>query len=125
MNRRQTIIQFAIAFIFIAIIQGCYFDKEELLYPGSTQAVDCTTVPATYSADVSPIIIAKCAEATCHDAATASGGFIFENYNQVHDALDRVQARAIIERTMPPTAPLSPSEINILKCWIESGAPNN
>lgn len=125
MYQERMIVKFIALCLGIACIQGCYYDKEELLYPGSTQAVDCSTVAAKYSANVSPIIIAKCATATCHDPATASGGLIFQNYSQVTDALDRIQARATIEKTMPPTGPLSPAEINILKCWIESGAPNN
>jgi uncharacterized membrane protein len=108
----------------IVSMQGCYYDKEELLYPGSNRPVDCTTVQATFSANVAPLVSSKCAVSGCHDA-TASGGLIFQNYGQINAANDRINIRVIMEKTMPPTGPLSPSEINILKCWIQSGAPNN
>lgn len=107
-----------------ALIEGCYYDKEELLYPGSNNPVDCSTVEAKFSANVQPLINAKCATSGCHDA-TASGGLIFQNYSQISGAKDRVNARAVVEKSMPPTGPLQPAELNIIKCWIESGAPNN
>ena len=125
MYQKRKIVKFITACLSIVLLQGCYYDKEELLYPGSTQAVDCSTVPATYRDNVSPIIISKCATATCHDPATASSGLVFQNYTQVHDVLDRIKARTIVQKTMPPANPLSPTEINILKCWIQNGALNN
>ncbi len=106
------------------VMQSCYYDKEELLYPGSTAAVDCSTVPATFSANVLPIVSANCATSGCHDA-TASGGLTFQNHSQISGAQARINARALIEKTMPPSGPLQPSEINAIKCWLESGAPNN
>jgi uncharacterized membrane protein len=112
-----------LAFV-VLLANGCYYDKEALLYPGSGQVVDCTTISAKFGADVSPLISSKCATSGCHDA-TASGGLIFQNYAQISSAKDRINTRAVIEKTMPSAAPLQPAEINILKCWIESGAPNN
>lgn len=108
----------------IMLVQGCYYDKEELLYPGSNAAVDCSTINAKFAANVQPLISTKCAISGCHDA-TASGGLIFQNYSQISSAKDRINTRAVVEKTMPVSGPLQPSEINIIKCWIESGAPNN
>ena len=108
----------------IVSMQGCYYDKEALLYPGSNQVVDCATVPAKFGANVLPLITTKCATSNCHDA-TASGGLIFQSYAQISSAKDRINTRAVVEKTMPSAAPLQPSEINIIKCWLESGAPNN
>lgn len=107
-----------------AFMQGCYYDKEELLYPGSNTPVDCSTVNAKFAANVLPLISAKCATSGCHDA-TASGGLVFQSYAQISGAKDRINARAVVEKTMPAAGPLQPAEINIIKCWIESGAPNN
>jgi uncharacterized membrane protein len=107
-----------------AFVQGCYYDKEELLYPGSNTPVDCSTVNAKFAANVQPLIASKCATSGCHDV-TASGGLIFQNYSQISGVKDRINARAVTEKTMPPSGPLQPAEINIIKCWIEAGAPNN
>ena len=111
-------------FIAVAFTQGCYYDKEELLYPGSSTPVDCTTINAKFAADVLPLISSECATSGCHDA-TASGGLIFQNHAQISGAKDRINTRAVVEKTMPAAGPLQPSEINIIRCWIESGAPNN
>lgn len=108
----------------IVSMQGCYYDKEALLYPGSNQVVDCATVQAKFSTNVLPLITTKCAISNCHDA-TASGGLIFQSYAQISSAKDRINTRAVVEKTMPSAAPLQPSEIDIIKCWLESGAPNN
>ncbi len=121
----KKIITLTLSFILIVfILQGCYNDKEELLYPGSNAVVDCTTSPATFSTDIFPLISSKCAIPGCHDA-TASGGVVFENYTQISAKKDRINARVVIERSMPPTGPLLPAEINKIKCWIEGGALNN
>lgn len=117
-------ISFLSAVIFSILATGCYYDKEELLYPGSTQAIDCNTVSAKFSADVLPLITSKCAISNCHNAS-ASGGMIFQTYSQISSAKDRISVRAVVEKTMPQTGPLSSAEVAILKCWIDSGAPNN
>lgn len=104
------------------ILQGCYYDKEELLYPGSV--VDCSSVSAKYT-DVQPIINTKCATAGCHTTAAAAGGIALETYDQVRTMSVRINQRVIVERTMPPASPLPTNEIAILKCWINSGVPNN
>lgn len=102
------------------LIAGCYYDKAEQLY-GSSE-IDCSIVPATYTR-VQAIMASKCN--TCHSARNAAGGTILETYEQVKAKADRINQRAIIDKTMPPTAPLSSEEIAILQCWISSGTPNN
>lgn len=101
---------------------GCYYDKEDLLYPGSN--VDCNTISAKF-ADVAPIIAGKCATAGCHNTATAAGATVLETYDQIRAKAERINQRTIIEKTMPPGATLSAAELAILKCWISSGTPNN
>lgn len=104
---------------------GCYNNKEELLYPGSVAPVNCNTVPAKFAADVFPLMTAKCAISGCHDAATASGGAVFQNYTQINSKKDRIYIRAVIEKTMPASGILLPEERNKIKCWIDAGALNN
>jgi hypothetical protein len=114
----------AILIIVWAPIGSCVYNKEELLYPGNSQATDCTTSPATFNADVFPLITSKCAISGCHDE-TASGGHIFQSYNEISSAKDHIYNMAVINKAMPPTGPLPANEINILRCWIEGGALNN
>jgi uncharacterized membrane protein len=108
----------------IFLFPGCYYDNADSLYPGSNQPVNCATVPAKFGADISPLITAKCATAGCHNT-TAAGGIILQNYTQISAAKNRINVRAVVEKSMPSSGPLSITEINSIKCWIESGAPNN
>ena len=101
---------------------GCYYDKEELLYPST--AIDCTSVNATFTS-VKSIIAAKCATAGCHNAASSAGGAVLETYDQIKAKADRINQRAVIDKTMPSDKPLSANEMAALKCWLSSGTPNN
>ncbi len=110
--------------IMVLSVSGCYADKEELLYPGSLQAINCSTVPASFAVDVQPLISSKCAIPACHDAS-AAGGVILQTYTQVSSKKDRVHARAVVEKSMPTSGALLPAEIAKIKCWIDAGALNN
>ena len=111
-------------FTTIVIAAGCYNDKASLLYPGSNQPVNCDSVQAKFTANVLPLISSKCSTPTCHDE-TAAGGFVLQNYFQVSGAQDRIKARVVVQKSMPPTGALLPTEINTIKCWLQNGAPNN
>jgi uncharacterized membrane protein len=115
---------FCLVMLLAAGVTGCYYDKEERLYH-KNGAVDCATISAKFSTDVAPLIKNKCATSGCHDAATAAGGSVLEVYSQVSGAAARIKQRCVIEQTMPPGGALTPAEIAILSCWINSGAPNN
>jgi hypothetical protein len=114
----------ALLLVSIFIIAGCTYDKEELLNPRNSNPNSCSTVPASFSADISPLIITKCRIAGCHDA-TASGGHFFQTYADVFGAKEEIQAQVVVQKLMPPTGPLPQADIDKLKCWIENGAPNN
>ena len=117
-----------VAILFIAVMavffSGCYYDKEELLYSGKG-AISCATISAKFSTEVNPLIKSKCATSGCHDAVSASGGSVLVTYAQIAAQTSRSNQRCVIDKTMPSSGPLSPAEIAIVKCWIESGAPNN
>jgi uncharacterized membrane protein len=118
-NRKGWLIM-SIITIMVTVTTGCYYDKAELLYPGST--VDCSTVSANFG-KVQPIMANKCNTSGCHNARDAAGGTVLETYEQVKTKAARINQRAIIEKTMPPGAALSSADIAILQCWISSGAP--
>jgi uncharacterized membrane protein len=111
-----------IIIIMTMVSTGCYYDKGELLYPGST--VDCVGVATTF-AHVKSIIAAKCNTSGCHNAGSASGGTVLETYDQIKAKADRIIQRVIVEKTMPPGTALSAAELAALQCWINAGTPNN
>ncbi len=103
---------------------SCYYDKEEILYPGSNNPVDCSITPSAFSIDVQPLIVSKCAIPGCHDAS-ASGGVILQNYAQISTKIERINTRALVLKSMPPSGPLTPAEQAKIKCWIDGGGLNN
>jgi uncharacterized membrane protein len=117
---RRAWLMLPIITVMATVMTGCYYDKAELLYPDG--GVNCSAVAATYT-KVQTIMAAKCNG--CHSARNAAGGTVLETYDQVKSKASRIRQRAIVEKTMPPAAPLSSEEIAILECWIGSGTPNN
>ena len=104
---------------------GCYYDKEELLYPASS----CDTAAVKYSTSVAPIISANCN--SCHAGSFPSGGFNLDTYTAI-----RVQAAngklvgAITHSAgyvaMPKDATkLNTCNILTIKKWVADGFPNN
>ncbi len=114
----------SLIFAIVIVAAGCYNDKASLIYPGSDQPVNCDSVQAKFTANVLPLISSKCSTPTCHDGA-AAGGFVLQNYIQVSGAKDRIKARVVVQKSMPPTGALLPAEINTIKCWLQNGTPNN
>ena len=108
----------------ILMVNGCRYDKAELLKPPINAPVNCATLPAKFRSDILPLITSKCATPNCHDTE-ASGGLVLQNYAEIIAAKDRIYERAVVEKSMPQSGPLQPAEINLLKCWIDNGAQNN
>jgi uncharacterized membrane protein len=121
LNKKTSFIAAALSILFVT---GCYYDKEELLYPGSGN-INCSGVVPSYTADVRPLLQTKCNTSGCHNAASGAGSVVLETHTQVASKKARINQRCVIEKTMPPTGPLTPSELKTLKCWIDAGAPNN
>jgi uncharacterized membrane protein len=121
MNKKSIFLS-VLMIAFITVVAGCYYDKEELLYPNN---VDCATVSAKYSTDIAPLMQNKCATSGCHDAAGARAGVVLETYTQVSSSAAAINNACIVNRTMPPSGGLTVTETSALKCWISSGAPNN
>jgi uncharacterized membrane protein len=120
----RSFINLVLITLIIITAGGCYYDKAELLYGGGT-TTSCSSISAKFGTDITPIMKNKCATGGCHDAAGSAGGVVLETYPQISGKADRINQRCIVDKTMPPGGPLLPAELAILKCWIDSGAPNN
>lgn len=100
---------------------GCYYDKEESLYPA---VQDCSTINAKFSADVMPIIQTRCAMAGCHDASSGNKGGPFTNYNEIKFKAVIIKSQ-VVSGAMPQGSSLSADQIKLISCWVDAGAPNN
>ena len=92
----------------------------------------CPSDPVSFSEDVSPIIVSKCATTGCHNGdGDPSGPGADRNWLDS----DRLREQAknglvksyVINRIMPPGSkpPLSQAEIDAIACWIDQGAQDN
>lgn len=112
-----------------SLFNSCYNENAELLYgnPNGNPNTTCNTVNSKFGADISPLINSKCAIPGCHDANAASNpaGITLQNYAQISAMKDRINVRAVIDKTMPENGPLLPAEIEKIKCWVAAGGPNN
>jgi mono/diheme cytochrome c family protein len=105
-------------------LNGCYYDIEEELYPGSGT---CDTTGATYTGKVEPIIRRSCY--SCHGTGIGLGGITLEGANNLKTYANNGQLMGSIEHRsgyspMPKSAPrLSDCEIRTVQAWINAGQP--
>jgi mono/diheme cytochrome c family protein len=107
---------------------GCYYDKEEELYPGT--AFCDTTAASSYATTVVPILSANCY--SCHSGAASLGaGIQLDTYNgakvKVSDGtlLKSINHEAGISPMPKNGNKLSSCNIAQIRRWINAGALNN
>jgi hypothetical protein len=102
------------------IIEGCYYDKEDQLYPNS---IACDVSHPTYNTTIKHIFITRCAVPGCH----VPGSTVIDLSTYAKDTLNlaRIKVRAIDLKTMPATGSLSNCEIRQLQAWIDANHPEN
>lgn len=100
----------------IMLLQACYNDKEEELYPNDFNN-NADTSAVTYGGFVQPLIGSKCVG--CHPE--------YNSFNGLKVVVDngKFNNRVLVKQDMPPSGPLSPSDRDKLKRWLDAGAPNN
>ena len=86
----------------------------------NTEEIDCT-----YSSDIMPIINTNCLSSGCHNTGSVNGDFTTYAGLKKVTSSGALENRVIINQTMPPSKPLSPEDMKKIKCWIDSGSPNN
>ena len=102
-------------------LSGCYYDKAEILYPDT---VDCSTLNARFATQIAPLVETRCAIPGCHDASSGNKGGPFTNYTQIQAKATTIKAQ-VQSGAMPEGSSLTAAEIQLITCWVNSGAPNN
>ncbi len=117
---------FIILIFFSVTLTGCYYDKEDLLYPSQTS---CDTSIVTYGQTIAPIMVANCN--ICHSTAMASGGVVTDNYNGLSIVAQNGQLWSGVSwqsgfSPMPKGYDkLSACNLAKIKKWVDAGALNN
>ncbi len=118
-----------LALVGLALFSGCYFDKEDKLYPKVTNTCDTTTV--SFAMTVMPIMNKSCATPTCHDRTSQSGGYDLTNYEGCKMAVDDGKMIGCIRQdqgydAMPKSAAkMDDCSINKVVRWVNLGAKND
>jgi hypothetical protein len=129
-NTQQLIMKRITGFVAVAMVvvlfTGCFYDKEELVYPRTTP-VTCDTANMTFNTTILPLINARCTN--CH-TGTATSGFNFTNYQLLksratNGTLMTRLTTTDISKLMPQGGPkLTDCEIAKFRAWVNRGAPN-
>jgi hypothetical protein len=104
---------------------GCYYDKFQELHP--MISTGCDSANATYSGSVNKIINTYCIG--CHSGASASGGVMLDNYNNVKTQASSGMLMNALKGngvpSMPPNTHLDDCKTGSILHWIRTGMPNN
>jgi len=119
----------ALLFVGLAIVilstSGCYYDKEEILFPQSV----CDTTKITYSNSVLPVILSNCV--VCHGGNTPSAGIKLDTYAGIKSQADNGRLWGAVSQSlsfspMPKNATkLNTCNLTKIKKWLDAGALNN
>lgn len=81
----------------------------------------------TYTTDIKAIVDAKCAVSGCHDGSANIVNL--SSYTPLKERADNGRIRSYIFelKIMPPASAtqLTDAEKDIIKCWLDNGAPEN
>lgn len=117
MKKYSFLIVMVVLFGIISVEQACKKDD----YKG----LDCGAVSASYSRDIKPLIEANCLNSGCHTTRSSNGDFT--EYKGLKGKANNgsLNKRVLETKDMPPGATLSLSDRKKIKCWLNTGAPEN
>ncbi len=117
--------KYCLFFLVLSGIIAC--TKDNTTAPTPT---DCSTITSSYANDIQSIMNSSCAISGCHVAGFSNGDFT--NYAGLKEKVDNgtVKNRTIVQMNMPPAnssgpTSLTTTQLDLLTCWIEAGAPEN
>ena len=131
MNTKRSLLIVSLLAIVLSF-SSCYYDKSEEVYPPN--AAPCDTTAVSYKTDIVGILSPNCY--SCHStvAAPISGNSnILDQHSEVVKLANSGQLLNAIEHTNVPATKFMPQggqklsncNIDIIKAWINAGAPNN
>jgi hypothetical protein len=87
--------------------------------------LDCSKISSGYASNIKPIIEGNCLSSGCHNSGSKNGDFT--TYEAIKIKVDNgsFNSRVIQEKDMPLSGSLSIDQLKKIKCWLNSGAPNN
>ena len=91
---------------------------------GGGTTLNCSSVPKSFSTDVSPLIQTFCNTSGCHASGSNNGPGPLTNYTEISNARTTIRS-AVSTGAMPKNTTLTTAQKNSILCWIDAGALNN
>jgi len=105
----------------LCLLLSCTQSEET---PDDPVSEECMTVAKSFKNNVNPLISSTCTDSACHGSGSKNGPGSLLTYSSIFAA--RVDIRSAVSRlSIPKNSFLSTAQLNIILCWIDSGAPNN
>jgi len=117
-----------LSLIVLTVYFGCYYDKEDLLYPQFN--TNCDTINVTYKSSVTSILSSYCYNCHGNSVASSYGGNIkLQDYADVKSNIDKIYG-AINHQNGYKAMPNGGGKINVcalktIQIWKDAGTPNN
>lgn len=124
---RRTIKSLLILAFLAFLMNACYYDNQDNLYP--YYEANCDTTNVSYSLQIKPILNDRCV--SCHNAADASAGVHLDTYEGVKTVADNGRLWGSINHdngyeAMPQgSSQLNSCALGQFKAWINSGSLDN
>ncbi len=129
----KNLIKLFSVFFMVLLLAACDNDKVE---PGDPVVKD----NVSFALDIQPILTSKCA--TCHNPTEVEPdfreGYAYESMEDLIDEggvipgdaegselVEMLEFRSEDGNNMPPAGPLTPTEIALIKKWIDEGVKDN
>jgi len=121
-NRRSPLAFLCAAMVLAMCASSCTYDNVSEVYPDNF----CETEGVSWSQDVLPLMVSRCATPGCH-VSNGFGPGDFSTYSAVRASVDDGSFRneVIVVGSMPPSGRLADCDIQKLEAWIAAGAPEN
>ncbi len=106
-------------------VTGCYYDKEEYLYPDTA----CDTAAVKFNTSILPVLSSNCN--SCHGGNTPSASIKLDTYAGVKQQVDNGRLwGSVAHSTNYSPMPKNGTKLNScnlakIRIWIAAGALNN
>ncbi|WP_317897816.1 hypothetical protein [Aurantibacillus circumpalustris] len=87
--------------------------------------LDCSSINASYTSTIKPLIDANCTSSGCHDAKSSNGNLTTYEGLIIRVNNGTLSKRVLYTKDMPKRSALSLEDRERIKCWLDAGAPRN
>ncbi len=116
-NLENVLIKLSLSLLVVIFTNSCASDNIEELY-GLPDYL-CDPEQVGFSSVIQPIIQTNCAIGSCHVPGTGLPNF--QDVNEIFKRAVEMKKRTR-SRNMPQVGSLSQEEIDLISCWVDSGA---